>query len=130
MTDDPNLKSKSEGHNSYEATPPRRYERCQIDAPVACLRPHGLCFETVVEISEGGLLMLIHHDYKIGEILDLRFFIPGQVSIALRGEIVYIVDSLSLGPIPSRHAGVRFVETPATLASSIRSYIQRASRPL
>lgn len=120
MTYDPTLNPSS----------PRRYQRCQIDAPVACLRPGGLCFETVVEISEGGLLMLINHDYKIGEILDLRFFIPGQMSIALRGEIAYIVDSLSMGPTVARHAGVRFVDSPATLAPSIRSYIDRARRPL
>lgn len=101
----------------------RRYERCEIQAPIACIRDEGLAFETVVEISEGGLLMLVSHDYKIGEIMDLRFFIPGHVSIEIRGEIAYLMDSVTMGPSPARHAGVRFLEAPETLAPSIRSYI-------
>lgn len=113
--------------SSLQPPAPRRFERCRIDAPVACLRDEGLCFETAVEISEGGMLMLVQHDYKIGETLDLRFFIPGQMSVAIRGEVAYAMDSLSFGPFPSKHVGIRFLDNPETLAPSLRTYISKVT---
>lgn len=103
----------------------RMFPRLKLETPVACMLAGRLAFETCVEISEGGLLMKINRDYRVGEVLELRFFIPGSDSFSVTGEIAYLVDSVTDGPLPSKHAGIRFVDPPDRLRFHIRELAKR-----
>ncbi|RYZ73194.1 MAG: PilZ domain-containing protein [Proteobacteria bacterium] len=98
----------------------RRYSRGTYTCPVACFDEAHLSFATGLEISEGGLLISADADYKIGEILQVRFFIPGTASYEANCEVAYVVKSTN-----DRFAGLRFVETNEQLKASIREFVSR-----
>jgi hypothetical protein len=102
----------------------RRFRRHKIDAQVAVISLGRMRFDSAIELSEGGLMIKSLRRYKIGDRLEICFFLADGDFINTTGEVAY-----SLEPEPGdHHAGVRFVALAPQAAARIRAYVQSIRR--
>ena len=97
----------------------RSYARRKCVANVAIHR-HGLFgFETALELSEGGMLIQAHGNYKIGDKCTVNLLVPGGSFISTAAEVVYVIEESGGG----RQYGLRFLEPSTFVRIEIREFV-------
>lgn len=106
-------------------TPPsythnRRFRRRCFSTQVGFLRPNEkVRYTTCVDICEDGIRICADPSYKIGEVLELSFFLPDGTFVMAMGKIVH---ALQTSPDQFR-VGLKFHLISPTQAERIREFV-------
>lgn len=99
----------------------RRHPRCKLEMLVGVIRNGKFGFEYSMQIGEGGMLLEIFTEAKVGDQVEVSFFMPPKGELILvKGEVVYSIE-----PTPGRFlAGVRFTNASSTTQDLIRKFVE------
>jgi hypothetical protein len=96
----------------------RRFKRCPLDTVTGVSRDGEFHFENSVEISEGGMKLITTGDYKVGDRIDVFFFVPKGKFVKAVGEVAYLLPENS-----HRQVGLRFDEPSESSCEAIREFV-------
>lgn len=102
-------------------TDSRRHPRCKLEMLVGVIRNGKFGFEYSLQIGEGGMLLELFSPAKLGEQIEVSFFMPPKGELILvKGEVVYCLE-----PVAGRClVGVRFTNATAAIQSLIRKFVE------
>src|SRR5687768_274827 len=97
----------------------RRHPRRNFEAMVGVYNRGDHSFETVKQISEGGLLLEVERTLLIGDDIQITFFIRGKEYEPCRAVVVYHRRDNA----GRRFVGVRFEEITEDLRLKLQSHV-------
>lgn len=103
----------------------RRYRRQTIRVLVDYRTPDGLHCDYATTLGAGGMFLATHENLRRGDVLKLRFRLPGYETLhELEGRVVWVRTAKDGEPAGAPGAGVQFVDSSATaqLARELEDY--------
>ena len=95
----------------------RRYRRQTIRVLVDYRTPEGLHCDYATTLGAGGMFLSTTESLTKGDVLKLRFRLPGYDTLhELEGRVVWMRAAKPGEPLGAHGAGVQFVDTQATAA--------------
>jgi Tfp pilus assembly protein PilZ len=102
----------------------RVHKRRPVDVPIGSICHGQGYFERALELSIGGLLVRSEFQYKIGDNVEVGFFLNEKDFVAGITEVVYVIECNS----ESRLAGMKFSDASPTSLEAIQRYVDTDAR--
>jgi hypothetical protein len=111
---------------SHAGAAARRHEREFFSCAVQVLTPERRIVDAqMLDLSLGGMKLVLPHALQIGSRCGVRFFVPaGPFSSRVVMADIEITSLILSGREGGFLAGVRFTDVPETSLASLRSYLQ------
>ena len=103
----------------------RRYRRQTIRVLVDYRTPDGLHCDYATTLGAGGMFLATTESLRRGDVLKLRFRLPGYETLhELEGRVVWVRTAKAGEPTGAPGAGVQFIDSAATaqLARELEDY--------
>ena len=96
------------------------HKRKSIETYVSLFNGKTLVFSIAADISEGGMRLRTDSALKVGENLEVRFFLPNGEFISTHSKVAHMTES-NTGEFV---AGIQFLKISELAQSRIGAYVQ------